>query len=256
MAEVQSLARGLRILDLLAQSDGSIGISEVALDLGVDKSSAWRLIQTLVMHGYATQDPKTKRYRPGSRIVALSYALLRDMPLRDQARESLYELVNRTGECAHIAVYLQGQALVIDDVQTTATLRVITGVGRLSPLHCSAVGKVLLAFGKFAYPTDLESYTSRTITDNEALKLDMQQTIDRGYALDDEELTIGVRCIAAPVFGFSGELVGSIGVSGPSVRVSQERLPELSAIVMVVAQELSSNLGHKPQPVQVATIQR
>src|SRR5437016_6833939 len=119
-------------------------------------------MQTLVSYGYATRDAHTKRYRTGSHIVALSYALLRDMPLRDQARDFLYELVNRTGECAHLAIFLQGQALVIDDVQTTATLRVITGVGRLSPLHCSAVGKVLLAFGKFAYPTELESYTSRS----------------------------------------------------------------------------------------------
>ncbi len=256
MAEVQSLARGLRILDLLAQSDGGIGVSDIAQHLGVDKSSAWRLMQTLVSYGYATQDTRTKRYRTGSHIVALSYALLRDMPLRDQAKDFLYDLVNRTGECAHLAVFLQGQALVIDDIQTTATLRVITGVGRLSPLHCSAVGKSLLAFGKFPFPTDLEKYTARTITDPEMLQLDLQQTREQGFAVDDEELTIGVRCIAAPVFDFSGELLGSIGVSGPSVRVSHERLEELAEIVTRVAQELSNNLGYSRQPVQATEIQR
>ncbi len=255
LAEVQSLARGLRILDLLAQAHDTIGISEVAQDLGVDKSSAWRLLQTLVTHGYAIQDPESKRYRLGSHVVALSYAVLHDMPLRDQARDFLYDLVEKTGECAHMAVYSQGQALVIADVETSATLRVITGVGRVAPLHCTAVGKALLAFGKYPFPSELARYTPLTITDHQALLRHLQQTRDQGFALDDEELTLGVRCMAAPVYDLSGELVGSLGISGPTLRVTRERIVELSTLIVAAAHGLSNRLGYGPQPKPVAAVQ-
>src|SRR5204863_6540553 len=98
----------------------------------------------------------------------------------------------------------------------------ITGVGRLVPLHCTAVGKTLLAFGKYPLPTELEPSTPMTITESQALALNLEHTRELGYALDDEELTLGVRCMAAPVYDLSGQLAASMGISGPTLRVTRE----------------------------------
>lgn len=245
MAEIQSLARGLKILDLMAAAEGGIGITELAAELGVDKSSASRLVQTLTSYGYAEQDADTRRYRLGPQIVRLSRSLLTRMPLRDQAKPFLRQLVERTGECAHLAILAQGQAMYIDQVESLASLRVTTGVGTLAPLHCTALGKTFLAFGGEPIPADLPAFTPRTITNQDTLRAHLDQTRRRGYAVDDEEYEYGVRCVAAPVYDFRGKVVGAIGISGPAGRIGLEHLTQVGAVVMEVSQELSNRLSFK-----------
>ena len=246
MAEIQSLARGLRIMEILAASPDTVGITELADELGIDKSSASRLVQTLANHGYAEQDPQSRRYRLGPQIVRLSRNLLTRMPLRDEAKPFLRALVERTGECAHLAILAQNQALYIDQVESPASLRVTTGVGTLAPLHCTALGKSLLAFNDHtAIPQELPAFTPRTITDPETLHLHLEQTRRQGYAVDDEEYEIGVRCVAAPVYDYRGKVVGAIGISGPAGRMSLDRIPEFADTVMQVSKELSNRMSFR-----------
>lgn len=245
MSEIQSLARGLKILDLMAQSDDEVRITDIATELDIDKSSATRLLQTLANYGYAEQDADTHRYRLGPKVILLGQSLLKRVPLRDQARAYLEELVAQTGECAHLAVHSQGQALYIDQVESSAVLRVNTGVGTMAPLHCTALGKIMLAFGRLPLPTLLDAFTTHTLTDPAALQAHLAQTRRQGYAIDDEEYHHGVRCVAAPVFNADGRLVGAIGISGPSRRIDSEQLPELGQIVVKTASLLSDRLGHK-----------
>lgn len=246
MAEIQSLARGLKIMELLAASSDTIGTTELANHLGIDKSSASRLVQTLVMYGYAEQDTDTRRYRLGPQVVRLSRTLLTRMPLRDEAKPFLRQLVDRTGECAHLAILAQGQALYIDQVESMASLRVTTGVGTLAPLHCTALGKCLMAFDpSVELPADMQAFTPRTITDRETLKAHLEQTRRQGYAIDDEEYDYGVRCVAAPIYDYRGKAVGAIGVSGPAGRISLERLEEFAAAVIEVSHDLSDRMSFK-----------
>ena len=244
MAEIQSLARGLKILEILSYAD-QVSITELAERLNVDKASASRLVQTLAKYGYAEKDTDTQRYRLGPKIVQVSQRMLSRMPLRDIAKPYLRELVTATNECAHLAIPAQGQALYIEQVESPATLRVNAEVGHMAPLHCTALGKALLAFGDLPIPNQLEQYTPRTITDPELLQMHLEQVRRQGYAIDDEEYDPGVRCLAAPVYNLNGEMIGAIGISGPSNRVTLEAIPELAAKVTQVAQNLSDHLSFK-----------
>jgi len=243
MSEIQSLARGLKILDLLSQSQDGISITELAETLGVDKGSASRLMSTLAHYGYAEKDELTHRFHLGAQVVSLSRSVLTRLPLREAAKPYLRQLMEQTGECAHLAVQAQGKVMYIDQVESPATLRVNAQVGTMNPLHCTALGKVLLAFGDVAFPASLEPFTPRTITDPEMLRLHLDEARRLGYAVDDEEFDLNVRCIAVPVFDFRGKAAGSIGISGPAIRVTAERLPELAAIVVEIGKALSERMA-------------
>ena len=243
MTEIQSLSRGLQILDMFADADQGLGITEIASALAIDKSSASRLVKTLVSHGYVQPEAGSRRYVLGKRLHSISWQILNRIPVREQARPYLYRLVIQTGECAHTAVYSQGKALVIDDVEAEASLRVVGQTGRMIHLHCTAVGKGLLAFSHFDMPDDLPARTTRTIISAEALRAHLAVVRQQGYAYDDEENEIGVRCLAAPVYDLTGMLVATIGISGPTVRVTPDRIAALSEAVMNAGCELSRELG-------------
>jgi IclR family KDG regulon transcriptional repressor len=244
MAEMRSLARGLKILDLIANADHAPSITEMANILGCDKSSVSRLVKTLVKYEYAQPDTGSRGYVLGKRIRQISWHLLNRMPVREKAKPYLYRLVEQTGECAHTAVYSEGKALMIDDVQAEASLRVVGGIGRMIPLHCTAVGKALLAFSDLPIPARLETETARTMTDHDALERHLEQIRALGYALDDEEHQEGVRCLAAPVYDYMGIMIATVGISGPTVRVTDRRIPELARMVMDAARELSNDLRY------------
>ncbi len=245
MAEIQSLARGLKILNMLGPSRNGMGTTELATRLSIDKSSASRLLRTLANYGFVEQDLLTARYTLGPQLVTLGQHLLNRITLRDHARPYLRELVDKTGECAHLAILAQRQALYIDQVESSAALRVESEIGTLSPLHCTALGKILLAFGLSRIPEELRPFTRRTITDRSTLEAQMAQIRQRGYAIDDEEYNYGVRCVAAPVYDHKRALAGAIGISGPAGRVTLERIDEFGAVVMGIAAVLSARLGYQ-----------
>jgi DNA-binding IclR family transcriptional regulator len=262
MATVGTLERGLKILDLLIEVEGDpvrrakgLSIQQIADELGIHKSSASRLMQTLVLTGYAMPIRDSRRgFRLGPAVQTHSPLQEIQRRLSELTRPSLTRLVELTGECAHAAVSTGTSALVIDDVETTSPLRVVAGKGRRVPLHCTSAGKCLLAFGLAVIPPDLPTRTARTISNPKILQAHLDDIVARGYALDDEENDLGVRCISAPVFdGPHGEAIGCIGIDGPSTRMTSERLPALAAQIMQIASELSDRLaGIAPQPEQAA----
>jgi IclR family KDG regulon transcriptional repressor len=244
MTEMQTLARGLKILDLIANTDRALGITEIANLLDLDKSSVSRLVKTLVNYGYVQPDTTSRGYVLGRRVRQIGWHYLNRIPVREKAKPYLFRLVEETGECAHTSVYSEGKALMIDDVEAEASLRVVGGIGRKIPLHCTAVGKALLAFSDLPIPAHLESETARTMTDHDELLIHLEHIRAQGYALDDEEHQEGVRCIAAPVYDYMGTAIATIGISGPTVRVTDERIPWLARRVMEAARELSDDLRH------------
>ncbi len=243
MSEIQALARGLKILDILGQSPDGASITELAECLLVDKASASRLCTTLARYGYVEKDDSTRRYHLGPRVVSLSRSLLMRLPLRVAAKPYLRQLMEATGECAHLAVPAQDKVLYIDQEESPATLRVNAQVGTMNPLYCTALGKALLAFGDVPIPEVLEPHTPHTITSKKSLRQHLKEIRRAGFSVDNEEFDLDVRCIAVPVYDFRGKVVGSIGISGPASRLSQERLPELAARVVEVGKSLSERMG-------------
>lgn len=248
--DVQSLSRGLEIMAMLAEADRPLGATEVAQSLGVDKSTAFRLLSTLARHGYAVQDEDTHRYQAGLRVVQLSRRILDRTELRLVAKPWVRRLQQLTGESVHLAVLVGGRAVYIDKEDTGAGLNVNTEIGRQAPLHCSAIGKALVAelpeeeLRALLSEAEMVRYTPRTITSMRELLPHLESTRERGYALDDEEFEPGVRCIAACVKGYRGHVEAAVGISGPGVRVTLERVPALAAVVMETAGEVSRLVGY------------
>lgn len=239
MSKIQSLSRGLTIIELLGKSNSSMGITELSKILDIDKSSVTRLMQTLVEHQFAMKDPLSRRFLLGPKVEEIVHRKRKGGPLKKISTPLLQDLMERTGENSHVAIFSQDRCLVVADIESTAQLRVVSGEGRLIPNHCTAIGKCLIAFGNNPLPRELETHTPRTITSTEQLKLHLEQIRSRGYAVDDEEHEYGVRCLAAPVYNERGEGIASIGISGPTVRVTLDKVPKLANIVLEASEELS-----------------
>lgn len=231
------------ILQHLGECSGGLSNTELAEKLGVDKATASRLAATLARYGYIERDEPSRCYMLGPQIITLGRKAVGRLSLVDTARPFLNQLMEQTGECAHLAIQAQGRALYIAQVESPATLRVNAQVGTMNPLHCTALGKILLAYGAAEISTALEAYTENTITGPDQLKTHLEAVRQAGYAVDDEEFDPGVRCIAAPVFSQPGRAAAAIGVSGPSSRITLESIPALQKIVTSISEQISARLS-------------
>ena len=233
MRLLQSLSRGLEALTYMSAQPGPVRLTDVAEALGVDKSNAAHLLKTLVAMGYAVQDD-SRRYRPSEKLAGRArteHTLEEIVAVKEAWRGALEALVAETGECAHLAVLVGPRVWYIDKVDSPLPLKVDHPIGALSPLHCTALGKAFLSFGQAQLPELQPAYTPHTLTSRRALTEELERTRARGYSIDDEEFAPGIRCVARPIYDADGTMIAAIGVSGPSVRVTDARLHELGRIV-------------------------
>ncbi len=247
MGEIKALARGLNMIDFVWNANYPVGVGELAAVLQIDKSSASRLAHTLIQHGYLDNATSSRRLIPGKRLVQIGCEFDHRLSLRQRARPYLEHLAETTGESSHLAIYATGKALVIEDVEVASSLRVAGGVGRRIALHCTAVGKALLAFGSIPLPDELPQMLPSTITNATELAHHLNEIRRQGYALDDEEHESGVRCLAAPVI-LSNSTIAVIGISGPAVRITKQRIAPIAELLIEVASRLSQELHDTFQP--------
>jgi IclR family transcriptional regulator, KDG regulon repressor len=251
---INSLARGIQILRSLAVENGAVGVTEMAEQLKVDPSTAYRLLSTLEAYGFVAQDLETRKYSLGYGILEVTSGLLRRLSVVEVSQPHLYALATKIGESAHVAVRDRQFAVSVGSESATGVLRVETILGTPEPLYCTAVGKALLAdytraqleqlFGS----EQLERHTPHTLTTIDELELDLVRIRRLGYAVDDEELHPGVRCIAAPVRDYTGRVVAAFGISSPAVRLTRDRIEEYAAQVCEHAQAIAAQLGHVQSP--------
>lgn len=240
MRVVQSLQRGLAVLDFIAECRGPVRTSEVAARFDIDKANASRLLKTLAEAGYAER-ADDRRYSLGGKMRGDDGRQLEGLiALRERTRSLLDGLVEASGECAHMAVLVADKVWYIDKVSSPHALRVDHPVGALAPLHCTALGKAFLAFLPTAAAGALARYTASTIVDQEKLAADLAAARRQGYAVDDEEFSPGVRCVAAPVRNPGGRMVAAVGLSGPTARIDPDRLADLGRLVRDRSGELTS----------------
>ena len=237
MQVLKSLTRGLQALDILETASGSVRLTDMASSLGVEKSNASHILKTLVAMGYAEQDA-SRRYRTTWKHQSADSrqrVLEEIIACRDSWRPSLEAIVDQTGECAHFAVLVRSRVWYVDKVDSWLPLKVDHPIGSLAPLHCTALGKAFLAFSD-AQPEDpLAEYTPSTITTRDELRRELQRTVERGYAIDDEEFAPGIRCVAGPVLNGRNQVIAAIGVSGPTVRIDDTRLADLGGIILAAS---------------------
>jgi DNA-binding IclR family transcriptional regulator len=238
---VQSADRALAILAAFSARRPDLGVSELAAELGMHKSTVSRLLAVLQARGLVRREGD--RFSPGPELARLGAVAVSSLALAQVAREPLRLLAEETGETVNLAVRQGDQALNVQQVQTAHFVGVTDWTGRGAPLHAAANGKVLLAFGAAPLQDALERLTPRTIVDPAALEAELAEVRRRGFATAVEELEVGLHAAAAPVFDRFGDCVAAVSVSGPSYRLAD--LPAAGAACAATAASISECLGYR-----------
>jgi DNA-binding IclR family transcriptional regulator len=249
---VQSVDRAVAILEILAR-DGEAGVTEVARELGVHKSTASRLLAALDRRELVTQDTARGRFRLGVGIVRLAGAASAKLDLVQESRPVCRALAQEVGETVNLAILSGRDALYLDQAAGPAALSPHNWAGRRIPLHATSDGKILLACLSEAERAEhltppLARFTARTITDAAGFAELLTTIKGRGYATAVDELEAGLTAIAAPVRDAEGRVIASISASGPSFRIPAERIPALAAAVCRAAADVSHRLGWTRPP--------
>lgn len=249
---IKSLDRAMMVFEHLSTQPGQ-SLSGIAEDLKQSPATVYRVLVTLEGRGLVSFDPATQLWHIGAQAFVIGAQFLRRTSLVERARPILRALMETTGETANLGIARNGQVVFLSQVETHETVRAFFPPGTMSPLHASGIGKALLAempetaVEQVITGTVLERFTPGTLVEAEKLRADLAATRARGHAIDDEEKSLGMRCIAAPVFDVHGEAVAGISVSGPSNRMDVARLASISQEVMRAAAGLSRAIGGHPR---------
>ncbi len=247
---VQVLDRTLRILVLLGESERDLGPSELAARLSLPRSTTHRLLQVLEQRQFIRKSATAGKYGLGIRLLEIGRRVVARVDLAARALPFLRQLVDVTGETAHICVFNDGQMVSIANVEGPLTLQRPWTVGRRTPMHCTSVGKSFLAFlqpARSAALIDtltLQRRTKNTIVTRSALRAELHRIRRRGYATDNEEAHDGLWCVGAPILNHNGYPVAAISIAAPAIRVTRQALPQIAHAVLGAAAALSHVVGH------------
>lgn len=249
LAKVQVLDRAFIILDCFTRESPELGIGEISRLTGISKGTVHRLLATLLSHRIIEQNPETKQYRLGFKLFELGNRAIARVDHIAQAEFFLKQLADATGETAHLAMLDQGMTFYVAKVEGWHSLRMPSQVGKHLPTYCTGVGKALIAYlkgdelSRVLDQHDLVRYTPKTITSRSTLEKELAKTRKRGYAVDDEEIEPGLRCIAAPIRDYSGSVIASLSIAGPTMRITKQSIPTLAQHVMRTSNAISASLG-------------
>jgi DNA-binding IclR family transcriptional regulator len=250
---IQAVDHALDLLEQFHDDVDELGVTELSKRLKLHKNNVFRLLATLESRAYIEQNKVTENYRLGLKTLELGQTFIKQMGLLRQSRPVLEALVKECNETTYVAILKEFHIVYLDSVETDLTVRVVPRVGSRLPAYCTAAGKIQLAYmtdeelDNYIPGKELKRYTANTITDKVELKKHLAVVAEQGYAVDNEELDIGVRCVSAPIRDYTRRIIGAVSISGPSMRFPDERIDkELIPLVKKAAEEISSKLGfHK-----------
>ncbi len=248
---IQSVCHALDLLEQFRGDVDELGVTELSNRLKLHKNNVFRLLATLESRNYIEQNKVTENYRLGLKTLELGQTFIKQMGLLRQSRPILERLVKECNETTYVAILKDFQIVYLDVVETDMTVRVVPRVGTQLPAFCTAAGKAQIAYmtdeelEHYLPGKELKRFTPNTITDQALLKKQLKEIADRGYAIDDEELDLGVRCIGAPIRDYTRRIVGAVSISGPSMRLTKERMEkDLIPMVLKAAEDISTRLGY------------
>lgn len=247
-ATVQALDRALRLLINLAGADQAT-LTELTMQTGMAPSTAHRLLMTMQAHGIVAFDQAGQNWMIGVEAFRIGRSFLRRTRVVEAGREVMRELMEATGETANMAIADDGEVVFISQIESQEAIRAFFTAGARGPMHASGIGKTLLAelpredVERILQKKGLPSFTPNTITTPDALFADLERSRKRGWSIDDEERNVGMRCLAAPIYNEFGEAVAGISISGPTVRMSNEKLGELGPFVKRAADKVTRSIG-------------
>lgn len=249
---IQSLERGFMVLEEAGRHRDGVTLSELSRSLGLHTSTLYHLTRTLVALGYLRTGPDDKRYRVGRGIFQLASACLNEAELCATVEPFLERLAAATGEATHFAIWERRKALILTRREGPNALQITERAGTLRPVYCTAIGKVLLsglseeAYRQHVAEIDFAPVTANTLRDAQTLRLQIERVRRDGIAYDDCEFNPEVRCMAAPVRDFRGQVLGAVGFSGPVWRLSVTGMADHIEVTRTIAAEISDRLGFRP----------
>lgn len=248
---IQAVDHALDLLEQFHDDVDELGVTELSKRLKLHKNNVFRLLATLESRAYIEQNKVTENYRLGLKTLELGQTFIKQMGLLRQSRPVLEALVKECNETTYVAILKEFHIVYLDAVETDLTVRVVPRVGSRLPAYCTAAGKIQLAYmtdeelDNYIPGKELKRYTPNTIIDKTELKKHLAAVAELGYAVDNEELDAGVRCVSAPIRDYTRRIIGAVSISGPSMRFTQERIDkELVPLVKKAAEEISTKLGY------------
>jgi IclR family acetate operon transcriptional repressor len=250
---VQALTRGLSLLNGLAENVGGVSLSDLAQQVGLPASTTHRLLTTLEEQRYVRFDPELRSWSVGVQAFIAGSGFARSRSLLDIARPRMRGLMEQSGETVNLAIADGGEAVFLAQVECWQMMRALASPGARVPMHSSGVGKALLStmseirLSRILHKHGLPRMTPMTVTTLARLRIELARTRERGYAVDDQEHAIGLRCVAAPIFDEHGDAIGAISLSGPMIRLCDERIPVLGQLVRDTAETITIAYGGNRQ---------
>ncbi|NOY09687.1 MAG: IclR family transcriptional regulator [Spirochaetes bacterium] len=248
---VKSVYKAVKILELISQ-EKSLTVPEISRILDLPKSSTYEIIITLLSAGILEKQHDTNAYHLGPKLVEFGVRAQENLEVRRISRPFLQDLNRELDETVHLTILDDDEVLYVECFESTKSLRTYSVIGVRAPLYCTAVGKAILAMQdrdeieRIILKSGLKRYTENTLTSKDKLLKELKITAERGYAIDDIEHEEGVRCIGAPIFDFSGNVYASISISGPTQRITPEKVPGMGELIKKVALNISKKMGYSP----------
>ena len=247
---IKVLNKSLSILETLLQHNSPMSMTEISEKLGLYPSTIHRILDTLKHWGYVEQGSNNQKYQLGLKLLELGMAKLHQIDLVKEAHPFLKELVNKCNETVHLGVLEEEEVLYLAKEESSQIIRMCSYVGKRAPVHCTALGKVLLAYlpegekKKILGKRELPRLTEKTITDKEELEKELNKVKKQGFALDREENEKDVRCIAAPIRNYQGKVIAAISISSPSFRIDKNVQNNLKKVLIETSEKISKRLGY------------
>ena len=263
-SDVQSVRRALALLKAFSPSRSELGVGEAARLIGVHTSSASRLLATLADAGFVRQDAVSGRYRPGFAALELAGLVMNSLDIRTEALGTMRDLSKTVGETVNLSVLDGAEAVIIEQAAVASTVRYVSWIGRRIPLHATAHGRAHLGFlpdeqresliASIATDGRFPTYTPGTVATLDALRHELQLVRQRGYAISSAELDLELAGVAVPILNYTGSVVASMSISGPSYRLPIERLHQLAELATAAGREISTQLGWNPSRTESSSL--
>jgi IclR family acetate operon transcriptional repressor len=247
--QVQSLVKALRLLEILASGSGGLSLKEISARSGFPASTTHRLLSTLQQERFARFDSDHLTWSVGVKTFSIGNSFVRDRDLIQTARPHMRALMETTGETVNLAIQSGDMAVYVAQVESRQMMRAMAAPGTRVPLHCSGVGKALLAVqseqerAALLARTGMHKVTQKTITEMAAMRDALSETLRSGFAIDDEEHAVGLRCVASLIYDENCEAVGGLSVSGPLARIPDRKFQELGRLVCSTAERITTEFG-------------
>jgi len=250
LGKVLSVDKALLIMKLLAEKGRVMKLTEISEELDINKGTLHGLISTLKFHGFIDQDGKTQKYRLGLYLIELGDTASKSLDIIQITSPIIEEVSNKLQETVHIAKLDNFDVVYVDKKESKQSMRIYTSIGSRNPAYCTGVGKAMLAYLdedtlNMLLPEKVEKFTPNTVTDKEEFIKRLKLIKEKGYALDNEEFSVGLKCVAAPIFNHEGKAIYGLSVSGPSVRMTEEKVQESIKLIKLAAEKISRKIGYK-----------